>query len=96
MGLFTDHKRTEWQGNVIEVEAKIAGLDGRIEFSLFVNSRRVDTAYAAFGKFTLRGEVPSGDTTIPITVWVHQKAFGTKYLLEIAGSKLEMQNAPKR
>ena len=96
MGFFTDHMRTDWYGQVIEVEAKIAGLDSRIEFSLFINGQRVDTAYAMMGGFTLRGEVQADGRVYPVVVWVRQKMFGTSYNLEINGQTFKMQKAPKR
>ena len=96
MGLFTDHMYADWYGNAIEVEAKVAGLDSRIEYSLFINGQRVDTAYAMMGKFTLRGEVSVNSEKYPAIVWVKQGLFGTTYHLEINGQTFKMQKAQKR
>ena len=94
MGLFSDHKKIHYKGNVIEVECRVAGLQGKAQYSLVINNKRVDTIEGTLGKFSLRGEIPgdSAAQAVPLSVRVDQGWFGTKYFLEVEGQSLRMEN----
>jgi hypothetical protein len=95
MGLFSDHRKIKWNGHVIEVESRVAGLYGNAEYSLIVDGRKVDTIHGTMGTFSLRGEAPlsEGGKVVPLVVRIKQGVFSSKYFLEVEGSTQEIGKA---
>ena len=93
MGLFADHYRLDYRGNVIEVEARLAGICNA-QYDLVVNNKECDQLDGTCGTFFLRGEVP-GQNGAPesIKVEVSQGIFGTRYFLCAGNKRIPMQKA---
>ena len=86
MGTFADHMRSEWNGHVIDVEARSTFWG--MEYSLAIDNRRVDTINGLVGTFLLRGDIPMEEPNraVPVTVRVKQGWFGAEYSLEVEGA----------
>ena len=61
MGIFTDHYRFDYKGNVIEVEGRVVGPHGQVQYDLVVNNKKSDQIEGIYGTFFLRGELPGPD-----------------------------------
>ena len=96
MGLFSDHFKVEYEGSVIEVEARTVNLFvGRFRYSLIIDNRRVEDIEGSLGQFTLRGQLggDAGSPGKPIVVRIKQGFFGTKAFLEVDRQSLLVPRA---
>jgi hypothetical protein len=96
MGLFSDRFKMEYEGSVIEVEARSVNiLMGVFRYALIINNRRVEDIEGSLGQFSLRGEL-DGTTSShrkAIAVRIKQGFFGTKAFLEVDQQSLRMPRA---
>ena len=96
MGLFSDHFKMEYEGNVIEVETRSVNIFVAVfRYSLIINNRRVEDIEGSLGHFSLRGQLDgaAGSPSKSIAVRIKQGFFGTKVFLEVDQQSLRMPRA---
>ncbi|MDA2912506.1 hypothetical protein MYX77_00850 [Acidobacteriia bacterium AH_259_A11_L15] len=96
MGMFSDHKRIEYRGNVIEAEGNYTFKNANEgTFRLVINNKRADEVTLSYGGAFLRGEGVDSTTgkPVPITVKVKHGLLGTRYYLMADGRAIKMRNA---
>lgn len=92
MGLFSSLFRTNYKGNIIEVESQtlLRGHVG-VRHNLIINNEEIDHVEGFTGHFTLRGFISQYvDQSTPVIISIKQGLFGTKYKLEINGVEYKM------
>ena len=93
MGLFADRYRLHYRGNVIEVEARVAGICNA-QYDLVVNDKRWDRIEGAHGTFFLRGEVPGPNgTPESVKVEIRQGLLRTRCFLCSGNERIPMPKA---
>jgi hypothetical protein len=96
MGLFSDHFKMEYEGSVIEVEARSVNIFvGSFRYSLIFNNRRVEDIEGSLGRFSLRGQLDgaTGSPSKPFAIRIKQGFFGMKAILEVDQQSLRMPRA---
>lgn len=94
MGVMSETAKVMYQGHQIDVEARVTNVIGTGQYSLFIDSERVDETEATHGEFTLRGKLPeAGGNAKQVTVRIDQKLTSTDYVLEVDGETHEMTRA---
>lgn len=92
MGIMSESAHTTYDGTKIDVEAKVTNVVGTAQYSLFINSDRVDETEGTHGTFTLRGRLPAGagGEEKQAIVRIDQKLTSTDYVLEVDGKTHQM------
>lgn len=96
MGIMSESAKATYDGHDIEVEAKVTNVLGTGQYSLFIDSERVDETEGTHGTFTLRGKLPAaaeGNDAKQVVVRVEQRLTSTGYTLEVDGQDLVMTTA---
>lgn len=92
MGVMSETAKATYEGNQIDVEARVTNVMGTGQYSLFINNERVDETEATHGEFTLRGKLPepAGGAAKQVTVRIDQGLVSTDYVLDVDGETYEM------
>lgn len=92
MGIMSETAKASYAGHDIEVEARVTNVVGTGQYSLFIDSERVDETEATHGTFTLRGKLPpgGGSDAKQLVVQVEQRLTSTRYTLQVDGQDQEM------
>lgn len=87
MGIMSESATATYDDTKIDVEAKVTNMVGTAQYSLFINSDRVDETEGTHGTFTLRGRLPAvaGGEEKQVIVRIDQKLTSTDYVLEVDG-----------
>lgn len=92
MAVMSETVKATYEGNEIDVEARVTNIVGTAQYSLFINGERVDETEGTHGKFTLRGRLPAAATgeAKQVIVQIDQGVLSTDYVLEVDGEKHPM------
>lgn len=76
----------------IGIETRVTNDLGTAQYSLFIDSERVDETEGTHGTFSWRGKLPPADGVHAkqVIVRIDQGVFSTQYVLEVDGETHEM------